>query len=373
MNIREKRIFTILMVIIGCLIASSSFGARWPRRSSAIIGAAASFGDPLREDPVVITVAANNLLTNALSSRMTNIKNRSAELFVHAIYGHNTIVGGYKNNMGGLVLGFDNVWAFANEKYFHLGTAFGYVHGKTTPSSEAFTEIQNDFRVFCIDPRQFDINFGHDAYAIRMFGAYESFNDKCLKTNIGVILGYNHSKDRYQVGNLNIPELKTVGGRLASHSAFLEVEFIKNLYACKGYQFGLWLKANYIHIFQHTFMVYGFHGGSRRSMLIDKTNHDFLATVVGLNIEKEFKHVNRTLVLFLKTGWECRVIQRTFITIIPTSANSKGEFPIRNAAIISFGASQKLGEHWGIGGSYSAELSKDFLAHSLSGGIEYAF
>jgi uncharacterized protein with beta-barrel porin domain len=120
-----------------------------------------------------------------------------------------------------------------------------------------------------------------------------------------------------------------------------------------------------------------------------KFSHDFLATTIGLNMEKEtFKCADKKLTLFLKAGWECRITQNFntrpigLITIVtPTTSDGndddryvqKPPSPRRNAAVISFGASQKLNDHWSIVGSYSARFSKDLSAHGFAGGVEYVF
>jgi hypothetical protein len=326
-------------------------------------------------------VTANNLVTNILSSRMTRIKGCLPGPFIYGIYGHNVvgrsvshngIIGyGYKDNTYGLVLGVDKIWVFANEKYFRLGTILGYVQGKTIPSWEAFTKRGRTFSSFHVDPRQFSIDFGHDAYAVRLFGAYELFNDKCLKTNIGIILGYNYGRDKYQAGNFGMSwnNVEMII-KFISHSASLEGEFIKNLYAYNGYQFGLWIKANYTYIFENAYLCGFLYGGNYNAYPTEKVNHDFFATIVGLNMEKEaFKHVDKKLTFSLKAGWECRLIHNIYDAFF----HMRNKCPRKDAAIISLGASQKLSNHWSIVGSYTGRFNKDLLAHNLAGGVEYSF
>ncbi|MDR1528530.1 MAG: autotransporter outer membrane beta-barrel domain-containing protein [Puniceicoccales bacterium] len=354
-----------------------------------------------------LAVTTNNLLTNALSSRMTNVKGCSTEPFVHAIYGHsrNDIVKEYsrKDDTYGLVLGVDNVWTFADEKYFCLGAALGYVHGKTTPSDNFVlaktTGIVSEKAFDGLDSadiaaRCFGTDFRHDVYAVRLFGAYESFNDKCLKTSIGVILGYNHGRNKF---HMDIPDrlisddatvTNPLDIKFISSGISLGVEFIKNLYAYEGYQFGLWFQANYAHVFQDVDVVepeLTISGKDSNTYYDAKFSHDFLATTIGLNVEKEaFKRADKKLTLSLKAGWECRVIQNFntrpvgLITTVSTDKDNdryvqKPPSPRKNAAVISFGASQKLNDHWSIAGSYSARFNKDLLAHSLTGGVEYDF
>ncbi|MDR1232990.1 MAG: autotransporter outer membrane beta-barrel domain-containing protein [Puniceicoccales bacterium] len=305
---------------------------------------------------------------------MTNVKGCLGDPFVHAIYGHthrNNIVEkyGYKDNTCGFILGIDDVWTFANEKYFRLGVALGYVHGKTKP----FGSLSSTNRVSAGDNMdklidELDIDFGRDVCAVRLFGAYESFDDKCLKTNIGVILGYNYGRDNLHADfSILTKEDPMFDTKFISSGFSLGLELIKNLYAYRGYQFGLWFQANYAHVSQY---------------IAVGIPDSFLATVIGFNMEKEsFKHADRKFTLSLKAGWEYRIVESfnsNAVSVLTFMNRLNGPYitsrhPVRNTAVISFRASQKLNDHWSIVGSYVARFSRDFLAHSLACGIEYSF
>jgi hypothetical protein len=367
MNIEGKKTFAILMVIAGCLISNSSLKLAAASINIDDLPERASFSaatSAISDGLVSLTVTTNSLITNALSNRMTNVKGCLADPFVYAVYGHNqsnvAAECGYKGNThGGLVLGVDHVWTFADKRYFRLGAAMGYVLEGTT----FFGTLSGTFSGVAYThsfSKKSDIN----VYALRLFGAYESFNDKCLKTNIGVMLGYNHGKDQF------------ISSESMSNDVLLGVEFTKNLYAYIGYQLGLWLQTNYGFILQTIV-----HNGSPQDISFDtKFIHDFLATVVGLNIEKEiFVHADRKLTLSLKAGWECRVIQRSIVTLDATLGADElyGIFrlkhPCKNAALLSFKASQKLNDHWSLAGSYTGRFNGDLATHNLAGGVEYSF
>ncbi|MDR0742022.1 MAG: autotransporter outer membrane beta-barrel domain-containing protein [Puniceicoccales bacterium] len=221
MNIKEKKIFVILMVIVGSLIFNfnSELAALSIQR----------MGMPLKSDISEIVsiftdgtmfpiVSTNNLLTDVLSGRMTNIKGCLANSFVHAIYGHsqNKVVAkyGFKNNIYGFILGIDDVWVFANEKYLRLGAALGYTHGEAI--SVNTVSVGKSLR---IKFEEGDMNYNHDAYTVKLFCAHESFNDKRLKTNIGIIFGYNYNRS-------NLVE-RMLPFEYTSHGLSLGVEFIK--------------------------------------------------------------------------------------------------------------------------------------------------
>ncbi|MDR0742021.1 MAG: autotransporter outer membrane beta-barrel domain-containing protein [Puniceicoccales bacterium] len=367
----KKKTFAILIAIIGCLISSfnsklatAAINIRDTDDEAEISRLISIFID----GAIFPTMSANNLLTSALFSHMTNTKGCLSNPFVHAIYGHsqNEVIAeyGFKNDIYGYILGVDNVWISVDEKYFRLGTALGYAHGKV---ASVGTIITGSFLE--LNFGEGDTDYSHDVHTVKLFAAYESFNDKRLKTNIGIIFGYN-----YDINN----SLGKNSLEFTSHSFSLGMKFIKNLYAYNGYQFGLWLQTNYNFIFRNT-------DGNKLSRFQDvdfilKSGYNSLVTVIGLNVEKEaFKHADRKLILSLKTGWECPVMQRTdavlFLTVTANEHYGVFKFrrPVKDVVIVSFNASQKLNNHWSIVGSYSARFNKDFSAHNLSGGVEYAF
>jgi outer membrane autotransporter protein len=333
--------------------------------SSAISDFRQSFLERSNEKMAQLSVIANTLISNAISDRMTSVKGCLSDPFIHAIYGHahqNEIAElGYNNNMGGLVIGLDNVWTFTNERYLRLGAAFGYVHGKTNFfGSAALGRLTR-----------------HDAYTLALFGAYESFNDKRLKTNIGAILGCCYGKDRLSWTD---SASNTCDGKFRSDNIFIGLEFIKNLYAHKGYQFGLWLRANYGHIAQKEHDEATAMGVQH----VSSVNHNLLTTVVGINVEKEIfnqEHADdKKLTLSLRAGWECQAIRKhSDITITFDDNLGIGEYaptmgrPSKNAAIVFFGAVKKLNTHWNIVGSYIARFNKNISSHNLSCGVEYFF
>ncbi|MDR2776935.1 MAG: autotransporter outer membrane beta-barrel domain-containing protein [Puniceicoccales bacterium] len=370
LNTKRKRIFGLLVATIGCLFFNSNLNAVAEVDFVTLEATLeATWGESL-------TVTANNLLSNSLSNRMTNVKGCLADPFVYGIYSYtdrkNIVAGyGYKNHTYGLVLGVDDVWTFANEKYFRLGVALGYVHGKITPSDTLSLTERDSSTTFDVDLNLYNIdNFNYDVYAMRLFGAYESFDDKCLKTNIGVIFGYNYGRDKFHMNPGDDCLFKSVSSGIS-----LGVEFIKNLYAYKGYQFGLWLQENYGHTFQYMNLMIS----DRETQT--NPGYDFFATIIGFNMEKEtFERADKKLTLSLKAGWEYRVIQsfNTNIVIVGIPMSEYNQYaisrhPVRNAAVVSFKALQKLSDHWDIVGSYSARFSKDLLAHNISCGAEYSF
>jgi hypothetical protein len=314
-----------------------------------------------------LTVAAHNLLSNAISDRLTNVKGRLADPFIHAIYGHarqhKLSKWGYANDMGGFVVGTDDVWNLPDERYLRLGAAFGYVHGKTDFSGSAIG-VEESAK--------------HDIYMVEFFGAYESFDDKQLKTNVGVTFGYCWGCDRlHRVHS----KLGIFDAKVRSNNIFVGAEFVKNMYTYEGCQFGLWLRGNYSHIAQK-----GYDETTTAAVgaqHVSAVHHNFFITVVGFNVEKEIfdpEHSDERWLFSLKVGWECQAVRKhSDATILISNPFAIGEIipaygqPGNHSAIGSLSASRNFNDHWRITGSYSGRFGKDTSSHSLSCGAFYSF
>jgi hypothetical protein len=167
-----------------------------------------------------------------------------------------------------------------------------------------------------------------------------------FKNNIGAILGYFYGKDRLSWTD---SAFNACDGKLRSDNIFIGLELIKNLYRHKGYQFDLWLRANYGHIAQKE------HDEStaRGVQYVSPVNHNLLTTVVGINIEKEIFNQeyadDKKLTLSFKARWECQAMRtQSDITITFDDNLSIGEYAptigqsYKKAAIVSFRAVKKL-------------------------------
>jgi outer membrane autotransporter protein len=322
----------------------------------------------INRELAMLSMGANTLVSDAISRRTTNVKGCLADPFVYALYGHShrdeTDEFGYSGNMGGFIAGIDNVWAFPNERYLRLGVALGYVYGKTKFSGQ-FADVAASAR--------------HNICALELFAAYESFNDKHLKTNVGLTLGYHHGTDKLHrntpdSGGANeIAAAAAADEKLVSNNIFLGLEFIKNLCAYGKFQLGPWLRANYGRVAQEG------HKGPMAEY-VSPANHNVLTTVVGIGVENEIlnrENSHKKTALSLKIGWECRPIHKhSSITALIDDSTYEVVTPLqpsKNSAILSLGASQKLNDHWSLAGSYTGRFNKDTSSHSLAGGVEYSF
>jgi outer membrane autotransporter protein len=298
---------------------------------------------------------------------MTSVKGCLADPFIHVLYGQghqNVILGfGYNNKAYGFALGADNIWNFTNERYLRIGIVYGFLHGKTD---------------FFGSASGLGKSAKHDVHTVELFAAYESFNEKLLKTNLCIILVYSHTLHRMHRVDLNSCDFNA---NMHSNTMFAHVDFVKNLFTRKGYNFGLWLRGTFYHVDQQ-----GYDESSVATtgpQHVSGTKHDILTTVLGINVEKEFLdhgRDDRKFTLSLKSGWECHAI-RKYSDTTATFDNDVGvgEFipvfgcPSKHAAIIALEAIKKLNDHWSIVAFYVARVNKDMHTHTISSGIEYSF
>jgi hypothetical protein len=213
---------------------------------------------------------------------------------------------------------------------------------------------------------------------VELFGAYESFDDKRLKTNVGISLGYGYGNDRLHRVN---PGLGVFDGKIRSHNIFASMEFVKNLYAYEGCQFGLWLRANYSRVSQKG------HGETTAAAFgaqhVSAVDHNLFTTVIGLNVEREIfdpKHADKGWLLSLKAGWECQPMRKhSDATILVDNNFGIGAItpaygqPGKHSAIATLTVSKNLNINWNIVGSYTGKFNKDISTHSASCGVQYSF
>jgi uncharacterized protein with beta-barrel porin domain len=318
-----------------------------------------------------LALEAYALIDNAIAGRMTNVKGCLSDPFIHLVHGHvckKEVAGlGYNSHMEGFVIGLDDVWTFTNERYLRLGVVFEYVQGKTTFSGSAAGREKSA---------------KHDIYAVEMFGAYELFNSRNLKTNIGFTIGYGLNNNRLHrvVGDLSS---SIFDAKVRLDSIFMGIEFVKNLYTYKGFHFGPWFKIRYDHLAQK-----GYDESTKApfgAQHVSAVKRDYLTTVVGLNIEKEIidaKYADRKLTFSWKAGWEYQMLyKRSEATLSFDNNWSAGKFtvaptrryPLRSSAIVSLGVSRKFNIHWGVVGACVARFNKSLSTYSLSCGVEYSF
>ncbi|MDR1233260.1 MAG: autotransporter outer membrane beta-barrel domain-containing protein [Puniceicoccales bacterium] len=351
-------------------LLSNAIASRLTNIKDSLADRPASTKDPLADH----STSAENPLTghptsaeDSLANRLTGVKDPLTDLFVYAVYDHahqdELTKWGYDSNMGGFVLGIDNAWDLSTEKYLRLGIAFGYVGGKTE---------------FFGSTSLLEESARHNFYMIELFGAHESYNDEQLRTNVALTLGYSRGNDKLHRVN---SELGTFDAKVRSNNIFIGLDFVKNLYVSKGFQYGPWLRVNYSRIAQKN------HDDSTTAAVgaqhVSAVNHNYLTTILGLNIEREpldSEHVDKRWLFSLKLGWEYQVMRKhTDATILIDNPFGIGKIipaygqPGKHAAVGVLAASKKLNDNWNIVGAYMGRFNRRISAHSLACGIQYLF
>lgn len=307
-----------------------------------------------------ITTAVVSMFRNAVAVRLTDVKGNGNDPFVSAIGGHvhqSSIAGiGYGGDLYGVTAGADKLLNY-KDGCVRLGAMIGYIYGDVNFHGSAIGKKQKSKQ---------------DNYLGALYGAYEAFNEKNLKTDLNLSCGFGYTKHR-----LNRVDQQGAGynAKMKSNNFFLSAEFIKNLYAVQGIQFGLWLRADYNHIHQKAYSENG--GAGAQS--ISKAKFDFLDTTVGVNIEKEIQNSSnsdRSLRLYMKAGWNCQPV-RSHSTIV-AGVNGKDSvvsphFGSHNSAVFTAGLRQKLNARWDLIGEWNGSFNKKHSNNLVTLGAGYTF
>ncbi|MDR1595494.1 MAG: autotransporter outer membrane beta-barrel domain-containing protein [Puniceicoccales bacterium] len=307
---------------------------------------------------------ANDLITGALEGRLSRVKGSLNDPFIYAIGGHSNHreVGnlGHKDTSYGVVIGADYLSTMDDERYLRVGAILAYVRGKTT---------------FSGDVAATDQSANHDHYTAALYGAYESFSEENLKTDISAVGGFSYSKNKLHWTSADT-------GRSASVDAvdiFAKINFIKNVFSFSGCQCGPWLSAKYHHIRQEAY--------EERDILInpirtDATNYDFIDTVVGLNLEVESggdTSIDNTTKFTIRAGWNCQPLRKNsdynvYIDGLQANGNYHNEeYGVKNSAIFLANVARKLNSNWTLTGTWVGRFSKDVSNNNFSIGAEYTF
>lgn len=313
------------------------------------------------------TTLSVEMMKNGISNRLTDVKGNGNDPFIIAFGGHNhqnEISGfGCSGNLYGLCGGADYVFSLNNEQYFRVGSMLGYVRGE----SEFFGSAAGKQK----DAKQ-------DMYSISLFGAYEKFGKKGLKTNINLLAGLGYSENKlFRIDESNMP----FRGKFDSTNQFIDLEIIKNIYTLKGYQIGPWIGLSYNHINQK-----GYNESSLADAIgaqsISKVKHDFLDTIVGINIEKEFESQfdkEKRFRIYLRAGWKCQSVRKHSATTVSIPSVGLGNFSpkfgysAKNSAVIIAGFRNKINAHWDFVGTWSGNYNKDYSSNVVSLSAGYNF
>jgi hypothetical protein len=325
--------------------------------------------DHANAELAAMLMASTTMARDSVVGRLSDVKDNGTGPFAYMVGGHvhqDEIAGfGYSHDMCGLTVGADYRWMrkAGNEQYSRFGALLGYVNG----DAEFFGDAVGYEKIA-----------KHDMYVAALFGAYETFNSRHLKTNCNMTLGVGYADTKLHRVDI---QPATFDAKMGAVSLFTNVELIKNLRVYNGFHFGLWLNANYSHVKQNGYVE------STRADLgaqhVSKVNYDFLDTVIGMSVEKEVINASRLdqkLELALRIGWNCQPMRRhSSARVFTENSVAHWEFtpvfgyPARNSAIISANFMAKLNKNWNVSGTWISRFAKNIKNNTVSLGIEYDF
>ncbi|MDR2779030.1 MAG: hypothetical protein LBB16_01950 [Puniceicoccales bacterium] len=338
-----------------------------------------------------INMGAISIFRDTLDNRMTDVKGNGNDpfLIMGGSYARKGIAngGGYKNNLGGIVGGFDYVYQFDEEendyddeddqkkeskdRYLRLGIAGGYFRGKSNFTGPiAYREKISSENI----------------YAAAVFAAYEAFNSKKLKTDINLFAGFEYAKN--EISRIDENEI-FFHGSAKSNILFAYFECIKNLFRRDNWQFGPWVFIKYHYVTQDGYDDVS-DDNPAKSQRIGGVKFDFLDTILGCNIEYEHTSITdyeyfgnkeqngnnaRGMRLFFRGGLGIQPIRKCSIVDheVDTGEYPMLRYPPKRYAMVVAGFREKFDEHWELAGSWKGTFGKNFAMHVVTLGVGYNF
>lgn len=310
-----------------------------------------------------IHIAVASMFRGAVASRLTDVKGNGNGPFITAVGGHvhqGELLGvKYSGDLYGIAGGVDKLFFIENHGYLRVGAMLGYIYGDIDFTDSAISS-QTDKQ---------------DNYLGAIYGAYETFDAKNLKTDINLSLGFGyteHELSRRDVWNYGYKS------KMKSSNIFFSAEFIKNLYEVQGIQFGVWAKADYNHIRQKSYTERALNGGTC-AQSVKKANFDFVDMTLGVNIEKEIQissNSDRRLRVYMRAGWNCQPVHghSTILASIHNQTNVMStDFGSKNSAVFVAGCRQRIDANWDIFGEWNGSFNKKHSNNVITLGAGYTF
>jgi hypothetical protein len=315
-----------------------------------------------------VTVNSTTVLKNNIEERMNNVKGNGNDPFLTLLYGNfhqdETNGFGYGSDFVGIGGGLDWMHHFSGEKYLRLGVTLGYLSGSTDFFGSASGRGKH---------------VSHGVCSGAIFAAYETFGKNNLKTDINLFAGISHSRDKMSRVDSSGHAFR---GIMKANSQFIQLEITKNMLLFRGVQIGPWCHASYNHVAQGSYKESATSGESG-SQSVSKVRHNFLDTIIGVNVEKEFQDKSNPASrfrTFLKMGWCCQAMRKHSSAAVqfdipqlqgvyPPSFG----YPSRNSLALVAGFRKKFNEHVDLLCSWHASFSKNARNNILSATLGYTF
>jgi hypothetical protein len=305
----------------------------------------------------------NSAMQNCLGERLCDVKGDSDDPFICVFGSHGRQKEiydlGYKLNGCGLLLGLDYLKTLKSNAFLKYGAFLSFSHnGVKFFGSEA----ENERRA-----RQNTIFGG-------IFGAYENFDARGLKTNFNATAGIGFTKNK--VWRTDIANNR-FDGKFNGTNFYLNCEFIKNVAKVREIQFGPWLSISYNRINQRK---YSESGDAASAASVGKVNFDLFDTILGISLEREIRSPHdseKHSKIFAKIGWEsepsnshssCDVTIGDGSPVSPSFTHRS-----RHSLFLSGGFRSRLNQRFEVSGGIFGRLSKNHHYISANVSVGYSF
>ncbi|MDR2030150.1 MAG: autotransporter outer membrane beta-barrel domain-containing protein [Puniceicoccales bacterium] len=294
-------------------------------------------------------MASSRLIHGKLRDYLGDVKENGNDPFAVLLFSHLRRDGEnclhHRGNLVGVLLGGDSVRHLDERTFLRLGGCLGYVNGHVR-----FSGLPEPQRKVATQ------RLGEGS----VFASYEHFNGRLLKTNAlaKVSLGYGRN-----VQHRTDEDRFDYRARFGGVHLIIAGEGVRNLLRIIGTQIGPWWGCSYAFVHQGSHTE---RGSGEEIFSQTKVNHAALASLLGINVEREME--TGGLRLCGKVGWERQILQRhgSCTASIATTdwINFQPKMPgsSRDALIISGSFRRHLTANWSI----SATWQGHFASHATS-------
>lgn len=311
----------------------------------------------------VSVINVNRMITSGINSILLSAKGNGNDPFLTVLGAHShqdEIAGfGYANDIWGVMLGEHYTWDLGHEKYLRVGGLVSYsksdvdFFGASTSNGKQAKQ---------------------DMYIGGVFGSFETFNSKHLKSNASLILGLNYSRNKtHRIDGENI----FYRGDFDATDIFVTLEGVKNLCHIASWQAGPYASVTYNHIHQRGYTESA--SNTTNVVTLSSINQDLLDFVLGWNIEKEWQNQQKPdarIRTYARLGWHCQPVQNHStgtayiggMSMIPEFG-----YADKNSFTAQLGLRNKLNQNWEWYADYVADVSGNYRYQNLSLGIGYTF
>jgi hypothetical protein len=212
------------------------------------------------------------------------------------------------------------------------------------------------------------------------FGTYESFDAQNLKMDISAMVGVGYFKNKLNRTN---SEGIDFNARHGDSDLYASVSFVKNLARYNGIQVGPYVGISLNRVHQRAYSEKfdsGIAGAQDRAMSVNKADFTYLDTTIGVNAEREIRHISnpeKRCKIYSKIGWSCQAVRSrsggnttlgSFNPFSPVFSDNA-----RNSAAITLGLRNRFSKHVEVYCELFGKFGKKKSHISLGLGAGYTF